>query len=96
MDAEIDDMARDGDNEWHLDKKVPIGLLAMIIIQTITLVYVGTAWKSDIDSRIVALEKSEAVNQPNGNRITVLEQKFEFISQTLTRIERKLDKEERP
>lgn len=89
-------MARDDDNEWHLDKKVPIGLLAMIIIQTITLVYVGTAWKSDIDSRIVALEKSEVVNQPNGNRITVLEQKFEFISQTLTRIERKLDKEERP
>lgn len=88
-------MARNGggdDGDWHLDKKVPIGLLVMIVIQTITLVYVGTTWKSDIDNRLVNLERSEAQTAPNGTRLTILEQKFDFISGTLSRIERKLEK----
>ena len=79
------------DNAWHLDKKVPIGLLVMIVVQTITLVYVGTTWKSDIDHRLTTLEKSDDARGPQGNRLTILEQKFDFIQSTLSRIERKID-----
>ena len=79
------------DNAWHLDKKVPIGLLVMIVIQTITLVYVGTTWKTDIDHRLSTLEKSDDARSPQGNRLTILEQQFTFIQSTLQRIERKLD-----
>jgi hypothetical protein len=79
------------DSDWHLDKKVPLGLLVMIVVQTITLVYVGTTWKSDIDHRLVVLEKSDDARSPQGNRLTILEQQFSFIQQTLGRIERKLD-----
>jgi hypothetical protein len=94
MDRPVErEMARQNENEWHLDKKVPLGLLLTIVIQTVTLVYVGTTWKSDVDSRITALEKTETQTSANPTRITILEQKFEFISETLKRIERKLDKE---
>ncbi len=79
------------DGAWHLDKKVPLGLLVMIVIQTLSLVYVGTTWKTDIDHRLNTLEKSDDIRSPQGNRITILEQKFDFIQQTLQRIERKLD-----
>lgn len=79
------------DSDWHLDKRVPLGLLIMIVAQTITLVYVGTTWKSDIDNRLVTLERSDDDRRPQGNRLTILEQQFGFIQQTLGRIERKLE-----
>ena len=79
------------DGDWHLDKKVPLGLLIMIIIQTLTLVYVGTTWKSDIDNRIAILEKSDAASSADGTRLTILEQQYLFISTTLQKIDNKLD-----
>jgi hypothetical protein len=79
------------DGAWHLDKKVPLGLLIMIVVQTLSLVYVGTTWKTDIDHRLNTLEKSDDARSPQGNRLTILEQQFSFIQQTLGRIERKLD-----
>ena len=81
----------DSDSAWHLDKKVPLGLLVMIVIQTLSLVYVGTTWKTDIDHRLNTLEKSDDARSPQGNRLTILEQQFIAIQNTLTRIERKLD-----
>lgn len=80
------------DNDWHLDKKVPIGLAMMIALQTLTLVYVGTTWKSDIDSRLKSLEKGDVINTAQENRIVILEQKFDFIHDALIRIEGKQDK----
>jgi hypothetical protein len=80
--------------EWHLDKRVPIGLIIMIVVQTITLVYVGTSWKDGIDHRLDSLEKSESATSMNPTRITILEQQSINIAQTLKRIEDKLDKRE--
>lgn len=87
-------MTHETESQWHLDRKVPIGLFAMIAIQTFTLIYVGTTWKSDIDNRIGNLEKAETDNAPNPSRILILEQKFEFIIQALARIEKRLDKDD--
>ena len=84
------------DGQWHLDKKVPLGFLLALIVQTITLVWVGVAWKSDVDHRLQSLEKTDASRSDNGTRITVLEQNLGFIKETLARIERKLDREEKP
>jgi hypothetical protein len=84
------------DGAWHLDRKVPIGLMLGLVIQTITLVYVGTSWKSDIDHRLVVLEKNEDLNIPQESRLVVLEQKFNFIQETLSRIDRKLDEKLKP
>lgn len=45
------------DGNWHLDKRVPIGLVVMIIVQTIVFVFAGTSWKSAVDNRLDTLEK---------------------------------------
>jgi hypothetical protein len=87
-------MVEYNEGQWHLDKRVPIGLILMIVVQTITLVYVGTSWKDGIDHRLDSLEKTESSNAMNPTRITVLEQQFINIGQTLRRIEDKLDKRE--
>ena len=79
------------ESQWHLDKKVPITLVALLIIQTVTLVYVGTTWKSDIDHRLIVLEKSDDERRPQESRIIIVEQQLKFISDSLGRIEAKLD-----
>ena len=77
---------------WHLDKKVPLGIIFAIILQTLTLVVIGTVWKTQTDNRLEALEKSDFGRESHGNRITILEQKFSYIQESLGRIERNLDK----
>lgn len=76
---------------WHLDKKVPLGIIFAIILQTLTLVVIGTIWKTQTDSRLEALEKVDFGRQSHENRITILEQKFSYIQESLQRIERNLD-----
>lgn len=81
-----------GKESWHLDKKVPLGIIFAIILQTLTLVVIGTVWKTQTDSRLEALEKSDFGRETHENRITILEQKFGYIQESLGRIERNLDK----
>ena len=47
-------------------------------------------------TEIYKLERTDASRSDNGTRITVLEQNLGFIKETLARIERKLDREEKP
>lgn len=91
------------DNEpkehWTFDRRVPIAFLIGLIIQTITFVGFATSWKADIDHRLGSLEKDgetraavelrlDAIRSSQSDRITILEQKFDFIQQSLQRIER--------
>lgn len=77
--------------EWHLDKKVPIGIIIALIIQTIAFFTVATAWKTTVDNRIGRLEEIVANNSNQGERIIILEQQLKFIVESLNRIEQKLD-----
>lgn len=43
------------DREWHLDKKVPIALIATLLLQTGGLVW----WARGLDARVAALEKGD-------------------------------------
>ena len=78
------------DGQWHLDKKVPIAMILAFVLQTITLVYVGTTWKDDIDNRITVLEKSDANQTNHGDRILILEQSINHMISSLDRIEKTL------
>lgn len=80
------------ESEWHLDKRVPIAMVMAFVCQTITLVYVGTTWKSDIDHRVTSLEKTDEMRRPQESRILVVEQKLKFIAESLGRIENKIDR----
>lgn len=71
---------------WHLDKKVPIGLFAGFILQTIVIVAWGTQKFDGYDSRLTALERSDDGQQSHESRIIKLEQQFDFIRADLAEI----------
>lgn len=71
---------------WHLDKKVPLTIITMFFIQTVTLVYVGAAWKADTDQRLAQLERSNDERKSQESRIIVLEQGLAYIRNDLTEI----------
>lgn len=72
--------------QWHLDRRVPISIIVALFVQTVTFVYFGTAWKSDTDARIAALEKSEDSRENHESRIVILEQQFGYIRADLQEI----------
>ena len=72
--------------QWHLDRRVPISIIIALFVQTVTFVYFGTAWKSDTDFRIAALEKAEDSRQNHESRLVVLEQQFGYIRADLQEI----------
>lgn len=78
-------------DQWHLDKKVPIAIVVTIFLQTIGLLVVGISWKADVDHRLAALETSDSKRSSQETRIVILEQKLQFITKSLGRIEDKID-----
>jgi len=95
----------ESDNEWHLDKKVPISIVIMLVVQTVTFAVLGTQKTTNMDNRISGLERDLstldasldkrliAVSDENSKqepRIIVLEQQFQFIRESLVRIEKGL------
>ena len=71
---------------WHLDKKVPISIIGALVVQTLIFVYVGTAWKVDIEGRVGALERSDNSQATHESRIIVLEQGMLRIRDDLAEI----------
>ena len=49
-------MSDDRDAQWHLDKRVPIAIVAALIVQTLSVVAVVTDWKASTEARLAALE----------------------------------------
>lgn len=72
--------------EWHLDKKVPIGLFIGLIVQTIVITTWFATKFENIDNRITNLERSDSSQASHEGRITILEQKFDFIRTDLADI----------
>lgn len=71
---------------WHLDKKVPIGLIIALMVQTIVITSWGSAKFENYEGRIANLEKSDDAQQTYERRITVLEEKFNYIRDDLAEI----------
>ncbi len=82
------------DEHWHLDKKVPLGIIGAIFLQTITFVWIGATWKAQIDARIERLEENDTARSGQADRLTILEQKLGFISDTVKGIAQTLDRVE--
>jgi hypothetical protein len=98
-------VADEDDNQWHLDKKVPISIVIMLVVQTVTFAVLGTQKTTNMDNRISGLERDlstldaaidkrlTAVYDANSKqepRLIILEQQFQFIRESLVRIEKKL------
>jgi hypothetical protein len=78
-------MTRD-DTSWHLDKKVPLGLILALLVQTIVITSWGTSKFESFNNRITNLEKSDGTQASHENRIIVLEQQFSYIRSDLAEI----------
>jgi hypothetical protein len=76
---------------WHLDRRVPLTMITLFFAQTITLVYVGSAWKADTDSRIARLERENEERKPQESRLIKLEERLSYMSESQRRVETKLD-----
>jgi len=79
-------MAGREDAQWHLDKRVPIGLILALVAQTIVLTAWGTAKFDDINNRVTNLEKSDEGQQTHEGRIIKLEEQFSYIRSDLAEI----------
>lgn len=77
--------------QWHLDKRVPIGIILALLVQTITFFTIAAAWKTSVDGRIERLEELASDSSQQGDRILILEQQLRYIVESLSRIEKKLD-----
>lgn len=71
---------------WTLDKHFPLAVFVGFIAQTAVIAAWGTNKYDSIDSRVTALEKSDDDQSTHEKRITILEQKFDFISDSLAEI----------
>lgn len=72
--------------DWHLDKKVPIGLIIGLIVQTVVLATWITTRFDGIDNRIANLEKSDGGQASHESRLVILEQQFSYIRSDLAEI----------
>ncbi len=75
---------KDGaDNNWHLDKKVPISLIAAILIQTGGFFW----WAATTQEKVSALKERLDAIAPNSDRLTRVEVKVDTLLGSVTRIE---------
>lgn len=47
---------------WHLDKRVPLGILLALAVQTVTMVAIASSWRASTDERLQTLEENIADN----------------------------------
>ena len=62
-------------------------MIVVFVLQTITVIYVGTTWKVEVEARLKQLEKSEERQQSQESRLVVVEQQLTFIAESVKRIE---------
>lgn len=96
-------MSDDSDRSWHLDKRVPIALIAAILGQTL-----GFGWfASSLFHRVDTLERDAvttrsvvdreiAMRVPQADRLTRVEVKLETIQEGITEIKRVIQSRPQP
>ena len=80
------------DNQWHLDKRVPLALIMAIVGQTIV-----AAWgASNLWTRVGELERQMQTAAPQFERIIRLETKVDGITGSLSEIKALIDRRGEP
>lgn len=55
-------MTAGSDDDWHLDKRVPLGIIGALIVQTCAILYADATWRAETDGRIGTLEAAVSDN----------------------------------
>lgn len=77
-----------GDNQWHLDKRVPLALIITIALQSVAAIW----WAATTTTRLDNLEKLMTTLATQDQRVVRLEQQAITTTESLRRIETKLDR----
>tara|TARA_B100001248_G_scaffold239629_1_gene205043 strand:+ start:25120 stop:25377 length:258 start_codon:yes stop_codon:yes gene_type:complete len=79
---------KEPNNQWKLDKRLPISVLVILTAHTL-----GAVWyASALNSRVAALEDLTQNNQEVIGKIIRLETQLQYIQQNTARIEQALTK----
>jgi len=86
----MSDNAPEGETRWHLDRRVPIALIATIAIQTF-----GAGWLfSQMENRVTQLERradlQAAVTRDIPEKLGRLDEQVRAVRDMLERIDRKM------
>jgi hypothetical protein len=76
------------DQQWHLDRRVPLALIAMIAAQTCAALW----WASGLDTRVGMLERQYAAVSPQAGQIIRLQTQLEGISANILDIKNALER----
>lgn len=74
------------DKQWHLDRKVPLALIAMIAAQTCAALW----WASGLNTRVAYLEVQYLQMAPQSGQIIRLQSQLESISANIVEIKSSL------
>ena len=88
--ADEDASAQSAREPWHFDKRIPIALIAALLLQTAGMV----AWAARLDTRVGHLESQTGAGRGDRDRLTRLEVKLDALSESMARVERPLDRSE--
>ena len=72
------------DRHWTIDKKIPLALILMLAVQSGTAIW----WAARTDTRMAALEASNAAAAPQADRLTRVEEKIGFVTEGIAEIKR--------
>lgn len=67
---------------WHVEKKVPVALIAVVLAQTFAIAW----WGSAMTTRVELLERQATISAAQGERIVRLEEKISGIQQGISEI----------
>lgn len=82
MNAPFDETGR-----WHLDKRVPIALIIVILMQTAG----ALSWAGAATQRLAQVERQTQAQAGWAERTARLEEQSQYMRSSLQRIEDKLD-----
>lgn len=74
------------DKKWHLDRRVPLALIATIAFQTAAALW----WASSLNIRVDQLERQYTALAPQGGQIIRLQTQLEGISANILEIKNAL------
>jgi hypothetical protein len=72
---------------WHITRGIPLALILTVVAMFVGQTVGGIWYVSHLDSRVDALEKAQLLSQPQGERLTRLEEKVVAVQATASRIE---------
>lgn len=70
------------DRNWHVEKKIPLALMGMLLLQTFAVGW----WASATSERVTTLERRMDAAAPQADRLTRVEVKIETVQSGIEEI----------